>query len=163
MANEVGSHSIRIGQLSRRTSVSPDLLRHYERRGLFPKPPRTANRYRMYPLWIVDRVRAIRAALSLGFGLDELAEIFRARDQGRAPCQLVRALAEKKLEGIDERIGELTQKRAFLARVLADWDERLSKRSEKHPARLLDALASMETDGAAASRPFQHPLQRRPR
>lgn len=118
--SDVGSQSIRIGQLSRRTSVSPDLLRHYERRGLFPPPPRSANGYRLYPLSVVDRVRAIRAALSIGFGLDELAEIFGARDRGRAPCELVRALAQKKLQGLDQAVRELNRKRAFLARVLKD-------------------------------------------
>src|SRR5947207_15027156 len=82
---------LRSGELARRAGVSPDTLRHYERKGLLA-PCRTPSGYREYSAEAVDRVRLIRRALSIGFSLDELAPILAARDRGRAPCRAVRAL-----------------------------------------------------------------------
>ncbi|HKD40618.1 MAG TPA: heavy metal-responsive transcriptional regulator [Myxococcaceae bacterium] len=135
---------MRIGELARRTGVSPDLLRYYERRGLLPKSSRTSGGYREYPASIVKRVQAIRTAVALGFALDELAQIFKMRDHGGAPCRLVRALAGKKLEAIDERLKELTRQRKLLASVLLDWDDLLAKAAPGARAGLLDALAANE-------------------
>jgi len=135
---------MRIGELARRTGVSPDLLRYYERKGLLPRSSRTSGGYREYPASIVRRVQAIRTAVVLGFALDELAQIFKTRDQGGAPCRIVRALAGKKLEAIDERLDELNSQRKLLASVLLDWDERLAKAAPGARAGLLDALAANE-------------------
>ncbi|MDE2181380.1 MAG: MerR family DNA-binding transcriptional regulator, partial [candidate division NC10 bacterium] len=39
---------MRSGELARLTGISTDTLRHYERLGLLPKPPRTGGGYRDY-------------------------------------------------------------------------------------------------------------------
>ena len=78
------------GELARLTGVSTDTLRHYERRGLVPRPSRSNSGYRQYPLEVADRVRLVQRALAVGFSLDELARILRERDKGKAPCREVR-------------------------------------------------------------------------
>src|SRR3954469_24807109 len=95
------------GELARLAGVSTDTLRHYERKGVLPKPRRLGNGYRKYPATSVDRVRLIRRALSVGFTLDELAQFLKARDRGQSPCREVRALAEKKLDELEGRVTEL--------------------------------------------------------
>src|SRR4051812_28459483 len=85
------------GELARLAGVSSDTLRHYERKGVLPRPLRLSNGYRKYPASSVDRVRLIRRALAVGFTLDELARFLKARDRGQAPCREVRALASEKL------------------------------------------------------------------
>ena len=74
---------LRSGEVARRAGVSADTLRHYEQRGLLGKPRRLANGYRAYPPEALDRVLLIQRALAVGFTLDELAELLRARDGGR--------------------------------------------------------------------------------
>ncbi|HXN40704.1 MAG TPA: MerR family DNA-binding transcriptional regulator [Myxococcaceae bacterium] len=143
---------MRIGELSRLTRVSPDMLRHYERMGLLPKPPRSSGGYREYPASAVKRVQAIRAAVWLGFGLDELAQAFRMRDRGGAPCSLVRALAGKKLEAIEEQLRELTRHKKLLADVLTDWDDRLTKVALGTRLGLLEALAARPDIAAVSAR-----------
>src|SRR5258706_9660096 len=134
------------GELAEMTGVSKDTLRHYERLGILPAPKRCANRYRSYPPEAAGRVRLIRAALAVGFSLDELRRILRIRDQGGAPCRSVRDLASAKLSKLELRIVEMKKMRATLAKVLADWDERLAGMPPGVRASLLETLAESGID-----------------
>jgi DNA-binding transcriptional MerR regulator len=70
---------VQSGELSRLAGISTDTLRHYERLGVLPKPPRTAGGYRDYAANSLERVRLIQSALKVGFSLAELATILRMR------------------------------------------------------------------------------------
>ena len=131
--------AMRSGELARQAGVSPDTLRHYERKGLLPPPVRAANGYRVYSANALERVRLVRRALGVGFSLDELARILAERDRGGAPCKQVRALAAEKLAMVEARLRDLRLMRDALARTLADWDRRLH-RSRGERASLLEAL-----------------------
>jgi len=72
--------------LAKLVGISTDTLRLYERKGLLRSPMRTDNGYRCYSPDCIVRLRLIRAALSIGFTLDELAKILKIRDAGGAPC-----------------------------------------------------------------------------
>ena len=122
--------------------MSTDTLRHYERKGVLPEPLRLANGYRRYPADALARVRTVRAALSLGFTLDELAALLRARERGRPPCREVRELAAAKLAAAERRLAELSRLLDALRGVLAAWDERLAGTPAGAAARLLDALGA---------------------
>jgi DNA-binding transcriptional MerR regulator len=132
--------SVQSGKLARLTGVSTDALRHYERLGLLPKPPRTSGGYRDYPAQALERVRLIRRALSAGFSLAELTIILRMRDRGEAPCQEARAMGQVKLQQIKQQIKELRVMRKQLEGILKDWDSRLVRTRKGEPARLLEAL-----------------------
>ena len=73
--------------VARICGVSADTIRHYERKGVIPGSERLANGYRRFPSSIVDRVRIIRSALTLGFTLDELASLLEERQNGAPPCR----------------------------------------------------------------------------
>ena len=130
---------MRSGELARQAGVSPDTLRHYERKGLLPPPVRAANGYRVYSAGALDRVRLVRRALAVGFSIDELSRILAERDRGGAPCKQVRALAAEKLAMVEVRLRDLRNLRAALQRTLSDWDQRL-RRSGGRRAALLEAL-----------------------
>ena len=132
----------RSGEIARRTGVSADTLRHYEKRGLLATPRRLPNGYRVYPPAAVERVLLIQRALAVGFTLDELARFLRDRDRGRPPCRSVRELALQKLGEVDRRLGELSEFRKDLQRMLSDWDDRLAGTAGDEPARLLESLVS---------------------
>lgn len=64
---------IRIGELGRRTGVSPELLRAWERRyGLF-EPDRSPGRFRLYSDADVSRVEAMQAQIADGLSAAEAA------------------------------------------------------------------------------------------
>jgi MerR family transcriptional regulator, light-induced transcriptional regulator len=58
---------LRIGELSRRHDVSPDLLRVWERRYGLLKPERSAGGFRLYTAEDDERVRAMRRNLAQGY------------------------------------------------------------------------------------------------
>lgn len=138
---------MRAGALARLADVSTDTLRVYEKKGLLPKPSRSPNGYREYPVEAATRVRVVRQALALGFTLDELVRIFRVRDQGGAPCRDVRALAGAKLTQLDARLEELTRARERLRAVLAHWDAILAATPQGARAALLHALEGLVEAG----------------
>ncbi len=141
---------LRIGELARRTGVSPDTLRHYERVGALRGARRSGSGQRCYDASAVDQVLAIRRGLRLGFSLRELADAFRTRAEGGVPCQRVRALAEQKLERLEALVAELTERRDLLRRTLVAWDQRLGAAPPGMRAGLLAALCF---EPGAARRP----------
>lgn len=133
---------LRSGALARLAGVSPDTLRFYERAKLIQPPARSSGSYRRYPAGALRRVRLIRGALALGFRVEELTEILRARDSGTAPCQRVRILAAGKLYDLDNRIAELSSLRKLLVAAIRDWDKLLKKAGPGKCAELLDSFVA---------------------
>ncbi len=129
------------GELAGQAGVSTDTLRHYERKGVLPPPCRRANGYRCYPPQALVRVRAIRSALAIGFTLDELAPLLRARDRGRPPCRAVRELAAAKLAVAEAQLDELGRLVEALRQLLAVWDGALDATAGGAAAHLLETLA----------------------
>ncbi|MEZ5320159.1 MAG: heavy metal-responsive transcriptional regulator [Vicinamibacterales bacterium] len=136
--------ALRIGALARAAGVSPDTLRHYERRGVLAPAGRSASGYRLYDAEAVTRVRLIRRALSMGFSLRELAAILRERARGGAPCRAVRALVATRLEELDRRVAELIDLRRDMRALLREWDGRLARTPAGRQARLLDTLGGRQ-------------------
>ena len=129
-----------ISQVALAAGVSADTLRFYERKGVLPPPARSPAGYRVYSPSAVERVRVVRRAMAVGFTLDELARVLRARDTGGVPCREVRAIAARKLEEIEERLRALRAVKRDLKGALEDWDARLARTPSGQQARLLDTL-----------------------
>jgi MerR family transcriptional regulator, copper efflux regulator len=155
------ARSLSASECARLAGVSSDTLRYYERQRLLPAPPRAASGYRRYPLEALSRIRVIRSALAVGFSVDELARILRARDRGLAPCQQVRQLAAKKLEELEQRIKEFQRLRRTLQKTLVTWDEQLAGTPSGTQAALLDGLADCRPNGAVQLSPLLAPALRR--
>jgi DNA-binding transcriptional MerR regulator len=132
-----------IGEAARRSGVSVDTIRFYERMGVLPPPPRSDGGYRRYSDASVARIAFVRRAAQFGFPLKELAAFLRARERGQAPCRSVRAAGDRLLADMDRRLDELRQAREDLARTLADWDARLAGTPPGTPARLLESLTGV--------------------
>lgn len=133
--------ALRSGALAKLAGVSPDTLRLYERKGLLNRPPRSANGYRSYPPESIGRVQLIRGALSIGFTLAELSEVFAMRDRQAAPCAHVRSLASQKLHNLDRHIAELVELRQHLRGLLRRWDRTLKNLPRGKRAGLLEEIA----------------------
>jgi DNA-binding transcriptional MerR regulator len=77
----------------------------------------------------------IRGALSIGFSVTELADIFRERNSGSAPCHRVRKMAAEKLVDLEGRLRDLRD-------TLGEWDRLLTKTPHGKQARLLETFAA---------------------
>ena len=139
------------GELARLSGVSSDTIRFYERQGLLLKPERYANGYRKYPADSLQRVRLIRAALAVGFTIDELSRILRIRNQGGKPCHDVVRLALQKLQQIETTIRDLKRMQKDLKTCVREWEQTLHSVSEDRPALLLQKLAEKGSHGGRHS------------
>jgi DNA-binding transcriptional MerR regulator len=151
----------RAGELARAAGVSTDTLRHYERKGVLAAPRRSVNGYREYPPEALARVLLVRRALAVGFTLDELARILRARARGGTPCREVRALAAAKLADVEARLREMVAVRGELRATLEEWDARLAKTAGGERAGLLESLAAPVARAINGNAPFPAPTWRR--
>jgi len=75
---------VRIGELSRRTGVSVDLLRVWERRYGLLRPERTPGRQRLYSSGDEERIRAMNAGLAGGLSAAEAARVVTAESRSAA-------------------------------------------------------------------------------
>jgi len=158
--------TLRSGELARLTGVSRDTLRLYERRGLLPAPGRSESGYRRYGTSAAHRVRLIRAALSIGFTIDELGEIFAARDRGLAPCRRVHALAIQKASSLEARVTEMQSLLGALRLAIRDWDQELTRTGPHERAGLLEKFLVLHPESTESVSPMMSPglkdrLQRR--
>lgn len=157
MAEKVPGLAFRSGELAAMTGISRDALRYYERHGLLPAAQRAQNGYRRYPPQAAARVRLIRAALSIGFTVDELSEILSARDRGLAPCKRVHGLAMEKARALKVRIAELTALHGALQVAIRSWSRKLKSTAAGRQAGLLELFVANHPESALAISPLISP------
>ena len=96
MLRGMADATLRIGELARRTGVSADLLRAWERRYALLTPERTTGGYRLYSADDEARVRSMRGHLAQGLSAAEAARLVREATAGAvqngAPADLAAAL-----------------------------------------------------------------------
>lgn len=106
-----------IGCLAKVSEVPIETIRYYQRRGLIEVPVKPLGGIRRYGAPHVHRLRFIRQAQTLGFSLDEVADLL-ALEDGRH-CREAQRLGASKLAMVRERIAQLHRVEAVLA-VLVD-------------------------------------------
>jgi MerR family copper efflux transcriptional regulator len=105
---------VRIGQLAAEVGLTTKTIRYYEEIGLIQPAERSDGNYRVYGEHEVQTLRFIRRARSLGFSVDEVAELLDLwRDRSRS-SRRVKALANRHLEDIDGKIDALITMRDTL-------------------------------------------------
>ncbi len=109
-----------IGSLARAARVGVETVRFYQRKGLVAVPPK-AGGIRRYDARDVERLRFIKRAQAAGFTLTEIAELI-ALDAGEDRPR-ARQLASARIAALDDKIAELKQARASLARLARECGE----------------------------------------
>lgn len=113
------THLFPISSLARASGVNAKLIRYYESIGLLPEAERTEAGYRLYGPRDVDRLRFVRRARSLGFGIEEIRHLLSLwQDQDRASAE-VKQLALGHIEALETKIAEL-QSMVDLLKQLAE-------------------------------------------
>jgi DNA-binding transcriptional MerR regulator len=93
---------LRIGELSRRTHVTPDVLRAWERRYGLVQPERSDGGYRLYSPMDEDRVRAMVRHLEAGVPAGEAARlVIEGREQPEVESPWLPALSAELREALD--------------------------------------------------------------
>ena len=96
-----------IGQAAKLSDVSAKTIRYYESIGLIPKAARGGNGYRDYSDNDVEVLRFIKRSRSLGFSVENVANLLDLwRNKHRASSD-VKAVALQHIEDVETRIREL--------------------------------------------------------
>nr|WP_295678760.1 MerR family DNA-binding protein [uncultured Nevskia sp.] len=112
--------SMTIGKWAQAAGVGIDTVRFYDRSGLLGKPLRSLSGYRLCAPSEIDRLRFNRRAKSLGFTLEQIAELLSLSQGGNRAD--VKALVSNRLTEIDLRIVDLVAMRKLLAKLVNECD-----------------------------------------
>lgn len=108
-----------IGRASEASGVSQRMIRHYEKIGLIPAPPRRVSGYRDYSDADVARLRFVAQARDLGFPIEEIRALLGLwQDRSRSSAD-VKALASARAEEFGRKARALEQMRATLLDLAA--------------------------------------------
>ena len=94
---------MKIGELAKQANTAPSTIRYYERIGVMPQPSRR-NGQRVYDQDAPEYLEAIAIGQNLGFTLDEIKALFGTFRSGENPSQECRAMAQKKIQELDELV-----------------------------------------------------------
>jgi MerR family mercuric resistance operon transcriptional regulator len=103
-----------IGELARIGGCSVESIRHYERLGLIPNPPRTSGGHRQYGDLHIRCTKFIRNGRHLGFSLDEVGALLRMITQQDVSCEKIREIGKAHVLSVRQRISELQQLESIL-------------------------------------------------
>ncbi len=137
--------SLTIGALAAAAEVGVETVRYYQRRDLLAVP-RSAAGYRRYGADAVARLRFIRRAQTLGFTLDEIAELLQLQDgTDRAS---VRRIAQARLAQLQVRLEDMQRMAHTLEHLIHECA--LAGRAPRCPiiASIEAAPATAKLDGA---------------
>ncbi len=96
--------NLSIGKLAKAAEVGVETVRYYQRRGLL-ETPSEADGIRRYSDDHVDRLRFIKRAQTVGFTLEEVADLLSLNDN--RDHHVARQLASEKIQDIELRITRL--------------------------------------------------------
>ena len=125
--------SLTIGRLAKKTGVTIETIRYYQRQGLISEPVKPVRGYRQYSEATAERIRFIKRAQQMGFTLKEIKELLSLETDH---CEDIRKIAEQKLAQIDRQINDLLKLRAVL-------DERVNAcqtDQQKNTCSMIEAL-----------------------
>lgn len=124
---------MQIGAVAKRTGLSVDAIRFYERNALLPRATRTTGGFRQYSETDVERLAFIRRVQGLGFTLREIRELVRLRGNRLQPCAPVQHRLEEKLAGVQQKLADLHKLEHELRLALRSCNRELRRKGSHCP------------------------------
>ncbi|MBD2102836.1 MerR family DNA-binding protein [Leptolyngbya sp. FACHB-261] len=105
-----------IGELSKKTGLSKDTIRFYEKMGLLEAEERQAGTrvYKEFSPEIVERVTMIAQGKALGFTLNEIKLLIQAWGNREMPTAEKLKVIDRKLDEIAEKMRQLNEIKTYL-------------------------------------------------
>jgi MerR family mercuric resistance operon transcriptional regulator len=122
-----------VSQLAKTAGVRPETVRYYQRIGLMRTPPREEHSFRSYDNEDATRLRFIRHGQSLGFTLDDIAELLHL---STTDCEEAERLAKARLVNVRTKIESLRK----LEKALEDSVVACEQRTYVAGCPLIEAL-----------------------
>ena len=126
--HQTESTAMQIGEVAKRTSLTVDAIRFYEKRKLLPKAVRSAGRFRLYAEGTIERLHFIHQMQGLGFSLREVGELIQLRERKVDACESVKELLRAKLIDVRAKLQELRHLESELEMDLRKCNRELNHR-----------------------------------
>lgn len=107
-----------IGTAAKLSGVNIETIRYYEREGIVPAADRSANGRRLYDGAAITRLRFIRRCRDLGFPISDVRTLLDLSDNASKHCDDVRAISERHLSDVRERLSDLRELEAALSELV---------------------------------------------
>jgi MerR family copper efflux transcriptional regulator len=143
--HQTESTAMQIGDVAKRTSLTVDAIRFYEKRKLLPMAVRSAGRFRLYGEGTIERLHFIQQMQGLGFSLREVGELIQLRERKVDSCESVKELLKAKLTDVRAKLQELRHLESELEMDLRKCNRELNHR-RRHAAcacPVLEAVAGV--------------------
>lgn len=111
---------ITIGELARSAATKVQTIRYYEEIGLMRPFQRTEGGHRLYSTEDSLRLKFIRHARELGFGIEEIRELLKLSDNPQMSCSAADKIAGSHLKQVELRITKLKALRKELKRMVEE-------------------------------------------
>ncbi len=99
---------VKIGELAKRTQISVETLRYYEKEKLLQPQLRTEAGYRLYSLDDEHRLNFVLHAKKVGFSLAEIKELLALRlNKDEHTCEEVKNYTGQKIAEVETKISDL--------------------------------------------------------
>jgi DNA-binding transcriptional MerR regulator len=109
-----------IGKLAVIAATKVQTIRYYEEIGLIQPFKRSEGGHRLFGPEDVKRLKFIRHARELGFGIDEIRELLVLADNPETSCNAADSIARAQLEQVEIRLEKLFALRKELRRMVGE-------------------------------------------
>ena len=106
-----------IGVLVKKSFVTVETVKFYQKEGLLSRPPKPSSGFRSYPTDYVARIFFIKRAQELGFTLREVRELLRLQEDKKATCGQAKKKTDEKLLEVDQKIRDLQKIKKSLKKI----------------------------------------------
>src|SRR3546814_13574771 len=103
-----------IGEAARKSGVTVETIRYYERERIVPPPDRSASGRRLYDPAGVARLRFVRRCRDLGLSIAAIRTLLVLRYEGANACSDVQAISERHMGEIRRRHADLRPQATWL-------------------------------------------------
>jgi len=124
---------MQIGKIAKKTGLSVDAIRFYERNALLHRAPRTQGGFRQYDENDIDTLAFIRRVQGLGFKLSEIRNLVELRRDRLQPCAPVRRRLEEKLVDVRQKLADLQKLEQELRLALRSCKRQMRRRPAHCP------------------------------
>ena len=124
---------MQMGIVAKRTHLTVDAIRFYERNSLLRKPARSEGGFRQYQENDVETLAFIRRVQTLGFKRSEIRALLSLRGSRVQPCAPVQLRLQKKLVDVQRKLDDLQILKRELRLILRRCNAELPKRPAHCP------------------------------
>ena len=111
---------IAIGKLAEMAATKVQTIRYYEEIGLILPFKRTEGGHRLYSSEDGHRLKFIRHARELGFGIEEIRDLLKLSDNPDTSCAAADTIAKAHLEQVEIRLVKLKALQKELKRMVGE-------------------------------------------